>query len=227
MPKKIDTQTIEEAKKLKLEGKSNQEIHTLLGVSIGWCKKHLTAESLGTTEKYEKMYSKSKSKQGLSKAEIANEFDLYSLPAHEFSNKMQTAVRRVRANNKENIVRPNWMHPNFANFMTQRIVENSLMLEDRTTEESTELHYLLTQHCDEDMLKLMPSIGQIKSAMVGLTSASVSQYGASTSKLNNWLESLGRTSSILTKRNQQQETQMFASKPYIVDFIEDFDDCAY
>lgn len=227
MPKIIDTEVIEQAKRLKLEGKSNLEISQSTGVSIGWCKKHLSENNLGVKEKYDKMYSKSKSKEGLSKAEIAAELDLYSLPAHEFSTKMQQTVRRVRANSKENIVRPNWMHPNFASFVTHRTIESAMSLEERSHEDASELHWLMTQECDEDMMKLMPSINQIKAAMMGIASATVSQRNDATSKLNSWLQSLHNTSTTLSKRNTQADSVEYASKAYPDDSIEDLEPLCY
>lgn len=227
MPKKIDQLTIDKAKLLKAQGKNNEEIHLLTGVSIGWCKKHLSSENLGTKEVYEKMYKKSKTKQGLSKAEIAHELSLYDLPSKEFSSEMQKTVRRVRANNKDNVVRPNWMHPSFASFVTNKVVETSMTLEERCHEEASELCTIMRSSCNEDDLKLMPSVQQVKAAMLGLASASTAQRADSTSRLTSWMYSLSTTADKLSKRNKQTKLDETAGKIYSGIDASDMEDFMY
>lgn len=205
MPKYITEETHNQAVALRQAGSSYKEISETLKVGMTWCKKNLKDVKNTLQEKYENLYAKSKRKEGLSKAEIIQDMEYKLLPEQDLKEKLHTTVRRVRANSKENIVRPNWMHPNFAVDMTNEVIMASMTLEDRCHDMAMELHYKVKSACTQKQLEHLPSVSQLKSAILGMSSTSVSQRGDATSRLNSWLESLHNTSVELSKRNQTEK----------------------
>lgn len=202
MPKHIPQEVKDEAVELRKRGFSYAEISDKTGVSTRWCKNHLKDVKNTLQEKYNNLYTKSKRKEGLSKAEIIQDMEYKLLPEQDLKEKLHATIRRVRANSKENIVRPNWMHPNFAVDMTNEVIMASMTLEDRCHDMAMELHYKVKSACTQKQLEHLPSVSQLKSAILGMSSTSVSQRGDATSRLNSWLESLHNTSVELSKRNQ-------------------------
>lgn len=204
MPKIIPVELKSKANEMKLNGFTNIEISKETGLSLDWCKKNLKESSRVIRDEYEKLYEKSKRNTGVSKKEIVSDLNLKELPEQERVRKLQKTVRRVRANNKKNLVRPNWMHPNFAESITNSVIESSMVLEERCHEQALELHYKMKISCNKEQELHLPTVQQIKSVISGLTSASIEHRVGSTAKLQSWLDSLHKTAQELCNRNKQE-----------------------
>lgn len=223
MPRKISEEIVSKAVALKLKGKTNVEIAKELGVSVDWCKRTLKTMTQNLDTDYDKVYLKSRRNEGISKGEIIEDLGLKELPDKERSKALQRNVRRIRANNKKNLVRPNWMHPNFAKMATTWVIESSMVLEERCNEQAVELLFNMKASCSENQHHELPSVKQIKAAMLGLASASVEQRTGASAKLENWLQSLHRTSTELVNRNTQYDVT--AEDKVLTDVL-DFEDLA-
>ena len=223
MPRKISEEVVSKAVSLKLKGMTNTQISKELGVSVDWCKRTLKVMTQNLDTDYDKLYLKSRRNEGISKGEIIEDLGLKELPDGERGRALQRNVRRIRANNKKNLVRPNWMHPNFAKMVTNWVVESSMTLEERCNEQAIELLFNMKAVCPENRHHELPSLRQIKAAMLGLASASVEQRTGASAKLENWLESLHRTSTELVNRNTQYD---FITEDKVSTDVMDFEDLA-
>jgi hypothetical protein len=223
MPRKISEEVVSKAVSLKLRGMTNMQIAEELGVSVDWCKRTLKTMTQNLDTDYDKVYLKSRRNEGISKGEIIEDLGLKELPDKERSKALQRNVRRIRANNKKNLVRPNWMHPNFAKMATTWVIESSMVLEERCNEQAVELLFNMKVSCSENQHHELPSVKQIKAAMLGLASASVEQRTGASAKLENWLQSLHRTSTELVNRNTQYDVT--AEDKVLTDVL-DFEDLA-
>ena len=201
MPKVIAKETEQKATELREAGFAYKQIAAMLDISEWWCKQNLKHVENKLKKKYEAMYTKSKTSTGISKSEIGSELDIYNLPEQDVSKSMNTAVRRIRSNNKENVVRPDWMVPEAARFMTNAVVRVSMDVEDRCHEEASYLYHVLKENTEQDKHHELPSIRKIKGAMVALAMGSMSTQKSAGAKLNLWLESLYRTANKLEQRN--------------------------
>lgn len=202
--KQIPESIKQQAIALRQQGLSYAEISEQLRVSVGWCKLNLKQNTKADKEKFNKLYMKSKTTEGISKSEIYTELELNALPEIEQGKKVTSAVKRIRANNKENIVRPDWMLPTAARFCTDSIVNLSMDLEDRCHEEAYYLHTVLLNNTEPAQQHNVPSTRKIKSAIASLLMAAVSNQQHGNSKLSNWLESLYRTANALEVRNHAE-----------------------
>lgn len=199
--KQIPSQTKEEAVALRQQGKTYAEISEQVGVSLDWCKRNLKSVRQEEKLKFEALYAKGKSSTGVSRTEVFNTLNLSAQDKSQHNKLLSSAVKRIRANNKENIVRPDWMIPTAARFCTDTIVGLSMDIEERCDEEAYQLHNQLRQL---DSSEPVPSVQKIKAAILGLALASVTPNKASGTKLHNWLESLYRATNALEGRNAQQ-----------------------
>ena len=201
MPKVIAKETEQKATELREAGFAYKQIAAMLDISEWWCKQNLKHVENKLKKKYEAMYTKSKTSTGISKSEIGSELDIYNLPEQDVSKSMNTAVRRIRSNNKENVVRPDWMVPEAARFMTDAVVRVSMDIEDRCHEEASYLYYVLKAATEQDKHHELPSIRKIKGAMVALAMGAVRSQKSAGAKLSLWLESLYNTANKLEQRN--------------------------
>lgn len=201
MPKVITKETEQKAIELREAGFAYKQIATMLDISEWWCKQNLKHVENKLKKKYEAMYTKSKTSTGISKSEIGSELDIYNLPEQNVSKSMNTAVRRIRSNNKENVVRPDWMVPEAARFMTDAVVRVSMDVEERCHEEASYLYYVLKASTEQEKHHELPSIRKIKGAMIALAMGAVSSQKNSGTKLASWLESLYNTANKLENRN--------------------------
>lgn len=201
MPKVISKETLDKALVLRKQGASLSQIAQQLDVSEWWCKKNLKNVESEVKRKYESLYKKSKTSAGVSKTEVAQELDIYELPEKEVSKSMNSAVRRIRSNSKENVVRPDWMVPEVSMFVTNQVVQASMDIEDRCNEEAFLLYCTLKANTPEDKHNELPSVKKIKAAMLSLAMATVATGKNSSSKLTSWLESLYKTAYALEQRN--------------------------
>jgi hypothetical protein len=208
LPKVITKETALKAEELRAAGFAYKKIASMLEISEIWCKKNLKHVENKLKKKYEVMYTKSKTNSGISKSEIGSELNIYSLPEQEVSKSMNSAVRRIRSNNKQNVVRPDWMLPEAARFMTDSVVRVSMDIEDRCHEEAYYLYSVLKEYTDPSKHNALPSVRKIKSAMIALTMAAVSTQKNSGTKLSSWLESLYRTANVLEQRNTDTKVML-------------------
>lgn len=202
--KQIPESIKQQAVALRQQGSSYAEISKQLNISVGWCKLNLKQNTKADKEKFNKLYVKSKTTEGVSKSEIYAELQLDTLPETEQGKKVTSAVKRIRANNKENIVRPDWMLPTAARFCTDSIVNLSMDMEERCHEEAYYLHTVLLNNTDPAQQHKVPSTRKIKSAIASLLMAAVSNQQHSNSRLTNWLESLYKTANALEVRNHSE-----------------------
>lgn len=208
MPKVITKETAQKAVELREAGFAYKKIADMLDISEIWCKKNLKHVENKLKKKYEAMYTKSKTSTGISKSEIGSELDIYNLPEQDVSKSMNTAVRRIRSNNKENVVRPDWMVPEAARFMTDAVVRVSMDVEERCHEEAYYLYIVLKEGTDSSKHNKIPSVRKIKSAMIALSMAAVSSQKNSGTRLSSWLESLYRTANQLEQRNSETKVML-------------------
>ena len=224
MPKVITKETEQKAIELREAGFAYKQIAAMLDISEWWCKQNLKHVENKLKKKYEAMYIKSKTSTGISKSEIGSELDIYNLPEQDVSKSMNTAVRRIRSNNKENVVRPDWMVPEAARFMTDTVVRVSMDVEERCHEEAAYLYYVLKESTEQDKHHELPSIRKIKGAMVALAMGAVSSQKNSGTKLASWLESLYNTANKLENRNANMKISVKNSEQAQKDFkdLEEF-----
>jgi hypothetical protein len=201
VPKVITEELKEKAIHLREDGMSYKNISLQLDISERWCKTNLKQVENKLKKKFQNLYDKSKTSSGVSKTEVAQELEIYDLPETKVSKSMNTAVRRIRSNSKENIVRPDWMMPENSMFMTNEVVRASMDLEDRCNEEAFLLYCTLKANTEPNKYHELPSVRKIKAAMLGLAMATVSTSKNSGSKLTSWLDSLYKTANELEQRN--------------------------
>ena len=196
---KISDSTKQQAVVLRQQGLTYAEISKQLGISLGWCKANLADVLSQDKQKFQKLYTKGKSNRGVSRTEVFTELELATKQDKEQQKLMNSAVKRIRANNKANIVRPDWMLPTAARFCTDSIVALSMDIEERSHEEAYRLWYLLS---NSGLDEPVPSVTKIKSAIIGLAMAAVNPSKGSRQKLSNWLDSLYKSANYLEERNQ-------------------------
>lgn len=201
MPKVITEELKQKAAHLREDGMSYKNISLELDISERWCKTNLKQVENKLKKKFQNLYDKSKTSSGVSKTEVAQELEIYDLPEARVSKSMNTAVRRIRSNSKENIVRPDWMMPEASMFMTNEVVRASMDIEDRCNEQALLLYGMLKANTEVEKHNELPSVRKIKTAMLGLAMATVSTSKNSGSKLSSWLESLYKTANELEQRN--------------------------
>ena len=222
--KHIPEETKQQAIALRQQGLTYRQISGNLGISEIWCKRNLKDCNATAKQKFNKLYTKSKTNSGVSKSEIYDELEINAFPEQEQGAKVTSAVKRIRANNKQNIVRPDWMIPTAARFCTDAIVNLSMDIEDRCHEEATRLRSTLLNSTDVSLHKAIPSTRRIKSAILGLSMAAVSNQKHGTAKLSNWLDNLYRTSNALEHRNPGTIIEVSKSR---TDYLDDLEDMMY
>jgi len=227
MPKKISNEIKLQAQELRTQGKSYEEISKALDVSLSWCWHNLKAVRTIEKEIIDELEKKSRTQKGVSKGEIARAIDQDQKPEqlHKDVNKV---VQRIKKRSKENIIRPNWMVPQFSVFMTEQVIQEAMAIEQRTHEYAYELHTILLDNATTQEEKdQVPSVLSIKSAICGMAQAMTSQSSATGGLLTNWLESLHKTSLKLEERNSKVSLVVKVQKESIPKELLDLSDCAY
>ena len=227
MPKPISKEIKEQAVSLRESGLSYSQIAQQLQVSERWCKTNLKGIESKVKKKFEILYDKSKTSTGVSKTEVAQELDIYELPEKEVSKSMNSAVRRIRSNSKENVVRPDWMVPEVSMFVTNQVVQASMDIEDRCNEEAFLLYCTLKANTPEDKHNELPSVKKIKAAMLSLAMATVATGKNSGSKLTSWLESLYKTAHALEQRNSGTSIKVQNSATMHQQYFDDLEDYSF
>ena len=227
MPKKISNEIKLQAQELRTQGKSYEEISKALDVSLSWCWHNLKSVRAIEKEIIDELEKKSRTQKGVSKGEIARAIDQDQKPEqlHKDVNKV---VQRIKKRSKENIIRPNWMVPQFSVFMTEQVIQEAMAIEQRTHEYAYELHTILLDNATTQEEKdQVPSVLSIKSAICGMAQAMTSQSSATGGLLTNWLESLHKTSLKLEERNSKVSLVVKVQKESIPKELLDLSDCAY
>ena len=228
MPKKISNEVLLQAQELRTQGKSYEEISKALQVSMSWCWHNLkTVKTIGK-EVIDELEKKSRTRKGLSKGEIAKVIEQDQNP-EQLHKDVKKVSQRIKKRSKENIIRPNWMVPQFSVFMTEQIIQEAMAIEQRTNDYAYELHMLLLSNAStKEEEEQTPSVASIKSAICGMAHAMTSQSARAGGLLMNWLESLHKTSLKLEERNTKKDVVVVkVQKESIPKELLDLDDCAY
>jgi hypothetical protein len=206
MPKKISEETKQQAHALREQGLTYKEISDLLDISEDWCKRNLTKIETLRSKLFNSMLKQSKTKEGISKGQISSKLGLYDMPSDKAIKILNNTTARIRKEDKENIVRPDWMHPRMATYINRKINEEVLTLEQRLHEQAEDVSYAMEQECKSQTdIDMLPTVGQIKSAILSLTTAMCSSKAGSLTKLSNWTKSLAETSNKLKEKNKVLE----------------------
>jgi DNA-binding Lrp family transcriptional regulator len=227
MPKKISNEIKLQAQELRTQGKSYEEISKALDVSLSWCWHNLKAVRAIEKEIIDELEKKSRTQKGVSKGEIARAIDQDQKP-EQLHKDVKKVAQRIKKRSKENIIRPNWMVPQFSVFMTEQVIQEAMAIEQRTHEYAYELHMILLENATTQEEKdQVPSVLSIKSAICGMAQAMTSQSSATGGLLINWLESLHKTSLKLEERNSKVSLVVKVQKESIPKELLDLSDCAY
>lgn len=227
MVKKIETEIAQQAKELRASGKTYAEVAKELNIGITWCKTNLNKVVVEPNIQIDNLENKSKTRKGLSKGEIARTLDVKQ-SREQLKKDVQKMTQRIRKRSKDNIVRPNWMIPEFARYVTDRIVEESMAAEQRMHDQAFELHAILLDSCkDEYMQKEVPSVQALKSAIATLTYTMTNQSSAAGGILSGWLESLYTTATKLENRNNSEEISVQVKPFMLPSELKDVDNFAY
>ncbi len=215
--KQIPESIKQQAIALRQQGKTYVEISKELQVSLDWCKRNLKLVQQKSRQDFNELYTKSKSNTAVSRSEVYQKLDI-GTKENKLQNKLMTsAVRRIRANNKQNIVRPDWMIPQLARFCTNSVVQIGMEVEERCNEEAFDLYLSLKASLPEDQHNTIPSARKIKAAMIGIAMAACSTQPCSTAKITSWLDSLYNAVNALEARNDKIEPTT-TSKLTVPDF---------
>jgi polynucleotide 5'-kinase involved in rRNA processing len=215
--KQIPESIKQQAIALRQQGKTYAEISKELQVSLDWCKRNLKSVQQKSRQDFNELYTKSKSIAAVSRSEIYHKLDI-GTKEDKLQNKLMTsAVRRIRANNKQNIVRPDWMIPQLARFCTNSVVQIGMEVEERCNEEAFDLYLSLKSALPESQHNTIPSVRKIKAAMVGIAMAACSTQPHGTAKITSWLDSLYNAVNALEARNGKFELTT-TSKSTMPDF---------
>lgn len=208
MPKIISEETVAKAKELRKQGLTFDQISQELDVSKWWCKQNLKGIETDKAAKIKHLTERSKSKAGVSRGEIFKELELMELSEQEAHKKLSSSIKTIRSKGKDCIVRPNWMMPEFSQYITHKVMDASVMLEERCYEEALELRATLMESCvTDEQKKQVPSVLMLKQAMLSICMVGASTRPATMTRLNNWLESLNNSALALAKRNDYDVVQ--------------------
>jgi hypothetical protein len=224
MPKKVSEDIKQKAIDMRLAGATYAEIKAELGVGVSWCKEHLKVMSKEEQErsiKFKVLCMKSKTKNGVSKREIAQELDLYQLQEQQMIQELNNSVRVIRREDTKNIVRPNWMHPKMSILITNKLITTAMHLEDSLNDEMHRLRTELLECCktEEDKL-LVPTLLQLKAAVSSFMTNMTSTRPNTSTKLDNWLNSLHSTAVALDERNIRLQPDTSVQEVDASDFAE-------
>lgn len=227
MPKKISNEIKLQAQELRTQGKSYEEISKALDVSLSWCWHNLKSVRAIEKEVIDELEKKSRTQKGVSKGEIARAIDQDQKP-EQLHKDVKKVAQRIKKRSKENIIRPNWMVPQFSVFMTEQVIQEAMAIEQRTHEYAYELHMLLLDNATtQEEKEQVPSVLSIKSAICGMAQAMTSQSSATGGLLTNWLESLHKTSLKLEERNSKVSLVVKVQKESVPKELLDLSDFAY
>lgn len=221
MPKIISEETAKKAKELRKQGLTFDQISQELDISKTWCKTNLKNISSEKTDRIRKLAEKARSSSGVSKGEIFKELELSQLNEEDAHKQLSNSVKTIRRKGKDCIVRPNWMMPEFSEYITKAVIETSMLLEDRCHDQAIELRESLLESCEtEEQKQKVPSVLMLKQAILSIGVVSVSTRPGTSTRLQNWLESLHNSAVALGNRNVSSVVES-KSEHEMVDFDED------
>lgn len=227
MPKKISNETLQQAQELRTQGKSYEEISKDLSVSLSWCKHNLSSLQAQKKEVIAALESKSKTKKGVSKGEITKAVNV-NQPKKELIKEVKNMTQRIRTRSKENIVRPNWMPPEFSMFTTEQVMLYANEMERRLQEYADEICGTILEQCNtQEMIDSVPSSLSLKFAIASLVYSMTNPSSASGAILNNTTSSLYETAIKLEKRNGNPDVKVKVAKTALPESLEDLDALAY
>lgn len=227
MPKKISNETLQQAQELRTRGKSYEEISKDLNVSISWCKHNLSSLQAQKKEVIATLESKSKTKKGVSKGEITKAVNV-NQPKKELIKEVKNMTQRIRTRSKENIVRPNWMPPEFSMFTTEQVMSYANEMERRLQEYADEIRGTILEQCrTQEMVDSLPSTLSLKFAIASLVCSMTNPSSASGAILNNTTSSLYDTALKLEKRNGNPNVKVRVTRTALPEGLEDLDELAY
>ena len=212
MPKKISNETLHLAQELRASGKSYEEISAALKVSMSWCKQKLSSLQSQKKEVVATLESKSKTKKGVSKGEIIKAVNV-NQPKKELIKEVKNMTQRIRTRSKENIVRPNWMPPEFSMFTTEQVMSYANEMERRLQEYADEIRGTILEQCNtQESLDSVPSSLSLKFAIASLVISMTNPSSASGAILSNTTSSLYDTALRLEKRNGNPNVKVKVAK---------------
>lgn len=227
MPKKISNETLHLAQELRASGKSYEEISDALKVSMSWCKQKLSSLQSQKKEVLATLESKSKTKKGVSKGEIIKAVNV-NQPKKELIKEVKNMTQRIRTRSKENIVRPNWMPPEFSMFTTEQVMSYANEMERRLQEYADEIRGTILEQCNtQESLDSVPSSLSLKFAIASLVISMTNPSSASGAILSNTTNSLYDTALKLEKRNGNPNVKVKVAKTVLPQGLEDLDELAY
>ena len=161
MPKKISNEIKLQAQELRTQGKSYEEISKTLQVSMSWCWHNLKTVKTIEKEVIDELEKKSRTRKGISKGEIAKAIEQDQNP-EQLHKDVKNVSQRIKKRSKENIIRPNWMVPQFSVFMTEQIIQEAMAIEQRTNDYAYELHMLLLSNAStKEEEEQIPSVASL------------------------------------------------------------------
>lgn len=227
MPKKISNEVLQQAQELRIQGKSYDEISKTLSVSISWCKHNLSSVLAQKKEVINALESKSKTRKGVSKGEISKAVNV-NQPRKELIKEIKNVTQQIRTRSKENIVRPNWMPPEFSMFTTEQVMLYANEMERRLQEYAADIRDTILDKCNtEDQKDSVPSTLSLKFAMASLVCAMTNPSSAAGAILINTTNSLYDTALKLEKRNGSHDMKIKVLKTPLLGSFDDMDEIAY
>lgn len=227
MPKKISNEVLQQAQEMRLQGKVYEEISKTLNISISWCRHNLSSTLVKKKEIISALESKSKTRKGVSKGEITKAVNV-NQPKKELVKEVKNMTQRIRTRSKENIVRPNWMPPEFSMFTTDQVILHANEMERRLQEYADEIRSVLLDNCTvQEQEESIPSTLSLKFAMASLLCSMTNPSSAAGAILNNTTTSLYETALKLEKRNGNPDVKIKVVKTHLQEGSDDLDEFAY
>lgn len=224
MPKKISNEVLQQAQELRIQGKSYDEISKTLSVSISWCKHNLSSILAQKKEVINALEAKSKTRKGVSKREISKAVNV-NQPRKELVKEIKNVTQQIRTRSKENIVRPNWMPPEFSMFTTEQVMLYANEIERRLQEYAADIRDTILDKCDtEDQKDSVPSTLSLKFAMASLVCAMTNPSSTAGAILINTTKGLYDTALKLEERNGNPDMKIKVFKTPLLDSFDDMDD---
>ncbi|MCZ2397902.1 MAG: hypothetical protein LC100_15340 [Chitinophagales bacterium] len=227
MPKKISNEVLQKAQELRTQEKSYGEISRTLNVSVSWCKHNLTSVLVQRKEVIAGLESKSKTRKGVSKGEITKAVNV-NQSKKELIREVKNVTQQIRTRSKENIVRPNWMPPEFSMFTTNQVMLYANEMERRLQEYADEIRDTILDKCKtQEQKDSVPSALSLKFAIASLVCSMTNPSSAAGAILNNTTNSLYDTALKLEKRNGNPDVRVKVVKTPLPEGLEDLDEFAY
>ena len=113
------------------------------------------------------------------------------------------------------------MMPEFSEYITKAVIETSMLLEDRCHDQAVELRESWLKSCETEKQKeKVPSTLVLKQAILSIGVVSVSTRPGTSTRLQNWLESLHNSAVALGGRNVSSVVEVKTTQE-VIDFDED------